>query len=130
MFGFFLLSFFFNGGCTWFKEPPKLNQPVRDFMVRVKNQRGVAFERVRKAEKGQGPYDLVVTLVDGWFLHKKEIREADILTLGRAWVFVIRSVKPEQARIVFLDSNRNPLAWGLYQAETGLFVDLGAVRIR
>lgn len=130
IFGFFLLLLLINGGCAWLQEPPGLNQPVRDFLVRVKNQRGIAFDRVRKAVKGQGPYDLEVTLVAGWSLLKKEIKEADVLTLGRAWVSVIRPVKPKQARIVFVDSNRNSLAWGLYQAETGLFVDLGVARIR
>ncbi len=124
------LSLLVSGGCAGFQKPLVVEQPARDFLVRVKNQRGAAFERVQSARKGKGPYDVQVTLTTGWSQLKKEIRQADALTLARAWVVVIRPVKPKKARIDFVDDNGNPLAWGVYQTGAGLFVDLGRVRAR
>lgn len=101
-----------------------------DFLGRVKNQGGAAYGRVQSVRKGKGPYDVEVTLTTGWSRLKKEIQQADALILARAWVIVIRLVKPEKARIDFVDNNGNPLAWGVYQTSIGLFVDLGGVRAR
>lgn len=124
------LSLLVSGGCAWFQTHPVAGQPARDFLERVKNQGGAAYGRVQSARKGKGPYDVEVTLTTGWSRLKKEIQQADALILARAWVIVIRPVKPEKARIDFVDNNGNPLAWGVYQTSTGLFVDLGGVRAR
>ena len=116
-------------GCgRFFQEPVRVDDPAKDFLVRVKNQRGRAFGRVESARKGKGPFDLRVVMVAAWPGRKVQEKEADVLTLARTWVSVIRPEKPETAWVEFVDSGGRVLAWGLFQSEKGLFVGLGRGR--